>query len=200
MALESGKSRFGFFSFIDRLAFPNLCPGCACPLSSGEDSICIECSAKMPRTHLEHIRQNPIEQSLAGMVPIEAAMALYHFREGNSVQRFLHQLKYENRPEIGVSLGLRMGKALIRSAAFQSVDTLVPLPLHPAKEQRRGFNQSLCITQGIAAVTGVEIISDAMVRTRDTVSQTKQKGRLARHQNVKAAFRVTRPERLATAV
>jgi len=197
MARESGRSLLDLFSLIGRLAFPNPCPGCARQLIPAEDGICFECSANLPRTNMEHIRQNPLELTLATTVPVQAAMALFHFRTDNSVQRLLHQLKYENRQDIGEALGRRMGKALVLSPAFQSIDTLVPLPLHPAKQQRRGFNQSLCIAQGISKVTGAQVISNAVTRTRDTVSQTKQKGRIARHQNVSSAFRVTQPGWLA---
>ena len=72
----------------------------------------------------------------------------------------------------------------------------VPLPLHPFKRCRRGYNQSEYIAEGIAAQLGVEVDRRSVRRVRNTASQAL-KPRRERAGNVEDAFAVRRPERLA---
>lgn len=41
-----------------------------------------------------------------------------------------------------------LGEQLTRSASFQGVDAVLAVPLHPAKERSRGYNQSQVIAEG----------------------------------------------------
>ncbi len=66
---------------------------------------------------------------------------------------------------------------------------LVPVPLHPRKERERGFNQSRFLAGLFAAVADGAMVEDALVRTRDTDSQTRLR-REERAGNVKNAFAI----------
>ena len=72
----------------------------------------------------------------------------------------------------------------------------MPLPLHPVKRCRRGYNQSEYIAEGIAAQLGVEVDRRSVRRKRNTESQAL-KARRDRARNVEDAFAVVRPGRLA---
>lgn len=74
---------------------------------------------------------------------------------------------------------------------------LVPVPLHPRRLARRGFNQSLLLARRLARLLGWRLVADCLVRWRDTPAQAGLSGRQARRQNVKDAFRVTRAQRVA---
>ena len=76
------------------------------------------------------------------------------------------------------------------------MEVVVPLPLHPFKRCRRGYNQSEYIAEGIAAQLGVEVDRRSVRRVRNTASQAL-KPRRERAGNVEDAFAVCRPERLA---
>ena len=80
--------------------------------------------------------------------------------------------------------------------SFLDVEEVVPLPLHPVKRCRRGYNQSEYIAEGIAAQLGVEVDRRSVRRVRNTASQAL-KPRRERAGNVEDAFAVCRPERLA---
>lgn len=47
-------------------------------------------------------------------------------------------------------------------------DVIVPVPLHKAKERKRGFNQAALIGRHLGKMTGMECISDMLLRTKDT--------------------------------
>jgi ComF family protein len=75
------------------------------------------------------------------------------------------------------------------------IDALVPLPLFPSKERRRGFNQSTVLCEGIATVLGKPVLKEAVVRATYTESQTK-KNRIERWQNMEGRFEVVNKEAL----
>jgi ComF family protein len=108
----------------------------------------------------------------------------------------LHRLKYKGDKEIGVYLGNEFGKELARSSTYCRVNTIVPVPLHPKKERKRGFNQSRVIAAGLAMSLGAEIMEKAVVRNIHTSTQTR-KGRYERWANVENIFSLKEPEKLA---
>jgi len=76
-----------------------------------------------------------------------------------------------------------------------AVDLLMPVPLHPQKEQVRGYNQSALLAEGMAAILPAEVQKNNLVRKVATATQTR-KSRLERWENVEAVFDVRHPERL----
>ena len=67
---------------------------------------------------------------------------------------------------------------------------LVPIPLHPSKEKRRGYNQSEEICKGLSHVLNIPIDTTSLVRKKLGDSQTR-KSRLARWESLQATFAVT---------
>jgi len=129
----------------------------------------------------------------AGRVPIFRATAFYSFHKGGIVQHLIHQLKYKGKMEIGTYLGHLFGIALMESADFQSIDLILPVPLHPHKKQKRGYNQSEIICNGIVEGMKKQYDYNLLVRTVDTQTQT-QKSRYNRWENVSQIFKVIQPE------
>jgi ComF family protein len=68
----------------------------------------------------------------------------------------------------------------------------VPVPLHPRKLARRGYNQAEAFGSGLAEALGCPNRPHALRRLADTDSQTR-KSRAERWQNVKSVFEVTDP-------
>lgn len=65
-------------------------------------------------------------------------------------------------------------------------DALIPVPLHPSRERRRGYNQAALLAGRAAKLTGTPKV-DALTRIRATPRQVGS-GALERHQNVEDAF------------
>jgi ComF family protein len=108
------------------------------------------------------------------------------------MQHLMHQLKYRGNKALGVYLGKIMGTALEASNRFRYVDALIPLPLFPTKERKRGFNQATVLCEGIAEILGKPVLTNAVIRTAHTESQTK-KNRIQRWQNMEGRFEVVNP-------
>jgi ComF family protein len=107
----------------------------------------------------------------------------------------VHRFKYGGEWNIAESMGRWYGAELRESGLYDDVDVVIPVPLHPLKTLRRGYNQSRYIGAGIARELGVELCTDAVVRRRNNPSQARLK-RGERWESVDNLFRVTKPERL----
>jgi ComF family protein len=101
----------------------------------------------------------------------------------------MFQLKYRNKKEVGFYLGKQLGHLLQNTERFSDVDALVPLPLDPKKERKRGYNQAAVICQGISSVWKNPVLKVVVVRTIFTDTQTKQY-RVHRWQNLQNDFAV----------
>ena len=137
-------------------------------------------------------RENEFTERFWGRLPLESAAAMYYFTRKSPIQRALHQLKYQNQPQVGVKIGREFGRLLLQSSVFQTIAGIVPVPLHPNKERLRGYNQSAMLAQGLAEAMGVPIITDALVRSLFTDTQTRKK-RMERFENVGEVFAIQRP-------
>lgn len=173
---------------LSHLLFPQLCAGCCEPLMTSEDTICLSCFQEFPHTRY-HYPDNEAALRFAGRVPYQQVTALAHFVKDGLLQHLLHQLKYRNRQDIGTFLGRELGRALLQTDWSKSVDLILPIPLHPKKEAKRGYNQSYLIAAGLAEVLSKPVASDLLLRTRATESQV-MKSREERVANLKNAFEV----------
>jgi len=130
-----------------------------------------------------------------GRINAENATAMCYYEKGSLVQHLMHQLKYKNKPEIGVYFGRKLGKKLSESELYKDIDAVIPIPLHPKKLKIRGYNQSKVIADGFVQAFPVPIIEDVLVRVEFTETQTR-KNRWDRYQNVKDMFAVQHPEKI----
>lgn len=167
--------------------YPCRCAACGKELRKCELLLCTDCIGQLPYSGCEDIPSNPVFLNLAGRIPIEYAIAVFEFKKQGILQNLLHRLKYEDRPDIGRFLGRIAGERL-SACRLASPDYIVPVPLHPKKQRKRGYNQSHCIAQGILLAFPHAKIADRLVlKTEQTPSQT-QKNRIARWENVKDSF------------
>ena len=169
------------------LIYPDLCAGCGEMLVSGEKYICTACKFQLPETGFHHIIDNPVEKHLWGRVDYVRAASLFYFNKGSMVQNIMHRLKYANRPEIGQSLGMYYGQQLKDIPGFGGLDYIVPVPLFPKKQHKRGYNQSAEFGKGLGKAMEIPLLKDGLVRHKPTSTQTK-KSRSDRWENVEGVF------------
>lgn len=177
-------------SWIDdfiQLLFPNICAACGIPLSKNEHCICTHCIAELPFTNYHLYDDNPVAQIFWGRVNIQAATALLYFHKKGRTQHLLHNLKYNNRKDIGIFLGKLLANQILSHSIFSTVDGIVPVPLHPRRLKERGYNQSECFADGIADVLKKQVFPNLLKRSKETTTQTR-KTREQRWLNVSDAF------------
>lgn len=170
------------------LFYPDLCVSCnaALPSSKGQ-CFCFRCRSRLTHTDFHLHQENAVTERLWGRVHLHSATSLYYFSKKSPVQWALHHLKYSNQPDIGRRLGRVLGRQMAQSPWFEDIEAIVPVPLHPQKERRRGYNQSLMIAQGISDAMYLPVLDQVLMRNRHTISQTQQH-RMERFQNVGSVF------------
>lgn len=181
-------------SFLS-LLFPRCCVVCGRPLAKGEECLCTMCNINLPRTDYHLRKDNPVEKLFWGKIPLERATSFFFYRKGSDFRQILHQLKYGGQKGIGAIMGRYMAAELLESGFFEGVDVILPVPLHKKKQQLRGYNQSEWIARGIAAVTGIPIDTESVVRRKNTETQTR-KSSLERWENVEGIFELHHAESL----
>lgn len=170
-----------------RLVYPDLCPGCEDALPQGESKICPACFGRLPQTRFHAEADNPAERIFYGRFPFHTVSSAFHFTKGGSVQRVLHRIKYKGATELAEQLCGWYGKQLAGAGWWGTEPLLVPVPLHPKKLYRRGYNQAYHLACGLARNVPGAQVRECLKRLDDRGSQTK-KGRYARWQNVESLF------------
>lgn len=175
------------------LFYPRYCFACDQGLAKGEETVCSACMLELPRTQYHIDPENALMKRLQGRVQLQFAVAFFLFRKRGKVQRLLHQLKYNNHPEVGETLGQVYGEELRQHYFDQRVDLIIPVPLHVSRKRKRGYNQSAEFGNGLSKSMNKPCREDVLVRITKTETQTK-KTKLMRWQNVREVFYVTKPE------
>ncbi|MBO4571106.1 MAG: ComF family protein [Bacteroidales bacterium] len=175
---------------LRELFFPRVCPVCGEKLEVEEPFLCGKCLEDIPFTWTWAWPENPVEERMWKRVGIVAGASLFFYRKEGGYGELVRKIKYGGDAALGRWLGRELGRRMAGSGRFSEVQAVVPVPLHPLRRWRRGYNQAEIIAQGIAAgLGGLKVEKHLLRRRKYTRTQTKltTEGRSA---NVKDAFAV----------
>lgn len=175
-----------FNDFIS-LIFGRHCVCCGVSISKTERHACILCINQLSKISYGTSHQEALEKMFYGKANINAAMSHFHFIKGGVSQALIHHLKYFNRPQIGVSMGIEIGNILNTIEPFQDVDLIIPVPMTRKKRRKRGYNQSEMIAKGIAQSLNKPVENRILQRTKQKKSQTHL-NKFTRWQNINESF------------
>lgn len=192
--IADGARRLGG-ALLD-LAYPPVCLNCETPTATS-DTLCPACfRALRPITApLCPVLGLPFEVSLGpGVLSAEAladpppfgrarAAVIY----GDVSAKIVSRLKYGDRPELALFCARLMAGA--GHELWVDEPILVPVPLHPARQRERRFNQSAELAQALGRLTGLTVDPALVQRTRKTRQQVGLSGD-GRQRNVAGAFAV----------
>ena len=153
-----------------------LCPRCGLPFPTlaGEDHLCGSCLEREPA------------------YAIARSMAYY---EG-SLLAAIHLFKYRGKTGIGEALGRMLADFAGTNWNLGVFTRVVPVPLHRKRLRSRGFNQAVILARAVATHFDIPLDLTTLRRVVATAPQVSL-GREARLANVRGAFAVERPERIA---
>jgi ComF family protein len=175
------------------LLFPQLCAACGASLVANEELMCTDCRYSLPITDFHLQPDNIVARQFWGKIKVEAVYSLYYFAKGGKVQSLMHHFKYKGMHRIGNLLGNIAGDQLCRSDIFNTVDLIIPVPLHQSRLKQRGYNQSACFAEGLSVKLNVPVEEHNLVRVRATETQT-HKSRFLRFENMQEVFQVENPD------
>ena len=178
-----------FLNDLVNIFFPNLCLACGKRYLHSGDLLCFICQRQLPETRMHLNPENQFTDRFWGRVWLQGGAAMYVFQKGGYVQQLIHQLKYQNKPHIGLYLGEKYGRELKKSVIFNAVDLIIPVPIHPIKERKRGYNQSHQFAMGLSRSMKIPFCRHGLIKTTHGGSQT-DKGREERYQGLLNSFKV----------
>jgi ComF family protein len=190
-------------AFLTNISRLPVCDECIVAMRPMEGTFCARCGETLAQ-RLASFNQEEAD-GLCGncrtaQPPYAVAWAYGSYETG--LRELIHLLKYDNVLPAAKVLGRMLTQVILRmQPAFEANEVLVvPVPLHRTKQRQRGFNQSELIVRAALkhSVPGIrfELNPHLLERRRVTESQIG----LTQHQrreNLRGAFRVTKPERVA---
>jgi competence protein ComFC len=126
----------------------------------------------------------------------------FHFRFARSavvanplILQVIHHYKYNRALYFEPFLADLLVSQAVPSLKNGQWDLIVPVPLHPAKEREREFNQAARLARHLSRATQIPVNEGLVRRVRPTATQT-QLNRAERAGNVRAAFALSGPKKL----
>jgi len=180
------------------LFFPISCAGCG-----REDSyLCDPCAAAIPLYAPACMVCKKLVPA-SGNIPagrtctpcrkksrIYASFSPFSYDAG-PIKTLIHDLKYRRVRGNAQILGSMLYRAIAYHGVILSRDSiLIPIPLHPARERTRGFNQSRLIADALGMKLGIGMRTDLLKKIKNTRSQMELP-REERLKNVSGAFAVS---------
>lgn len=166
-----------FITYIASLIFPNICFSCKQEIVQ-DLLLCNNCLSDI----------NPI---ISSILSINKNINIRVYGIGKYTGILQKLILRKNYHDITTSrhLGLLAGRFLLNKHMLNTIDLLVPIPLHWTRYAYRGYNQSYEISKGIESITGIQTYN-LLTRTKKTKCQTTC-NKLERYENLKSAFTIT---------
>ncbi|MFV8359042.1 ComF family protein [Flavobacterium sp. LS1P3] len=182
------------FESIINLFFPKVCSGCNSFLLSNENAICTVCRHEIPLTHHHLNPENDAFKKFYGRIPVVHTSALFYFHKKGIVQELIHNLKYKGHEEVGAILGEWYAEDLKTIGLLESVDEIIPVPLHRRKLKERGYNQVTAFGKALSSSLNIDYNDSLLVR--NVYSKTQSKKNLSgRTEGIESIFDVAFTEK-----
>ncbi|NVJ50427.1 MAG: ComF family protein [Gammaproteobacteria bacterium] len=168
---------------------PRLCDACLKVLprvrSNQLQQLCLCCSEPIA-AQTEHGRCG---RCLRSPPAIDRLYSVYYYRA--PIDRWITQFKFHQDLPLAKWFAEQLVQNLLPSAT-QNIDSLLAVPLHPARLRQRGFNQSELIAKQVAKMLALPAPRGRIQRIRATAAQSSLP-RQRRRSNLRGAFKVQGP-------
>ena len=181
--------------FVWQLLFPGRCPvchgivvpfgekictGCLPRLRLLTPPWCMQCGKKL-RTEGEFCRD-----CMEKRHKYIRGRALYEYE---SVVGSVYRMKYGGRREYAEFFGGEMAYYLGDFIRKCKPDALIPVPLHPKRKNRRGYNQAELLAKALGRSVDIPVRTDLVCRIKNT-TPLKYQNPSERQNNLKKAFNI----------
>jgi len=187
---------------VTSLFYPATCVVCSANIDRAQ-YLCGDCQERAPRVVAPFCAKcsepfpGAITQAFScancehRTLHFDCAVAAYRSR--GLVRNVLHQFKYGGQRHLRHPVAKWLRESLqdprLRGRHF---DVIIPVPLHPARERERGFNQAALLAESLAAFAAIPA-RPALERIRYTTTQTAY-DRAERMENLHGAFRLRKKQ------
>lgn len=186
--------------------YPRVCLGCHAGLS-GTDRyyLCAACEEALPRFGPEACPKcgqglgpgAPVRSRCADcrgrVLAFDGAAAFGPYRD--ALRELLLQLKFGGERVLADELGRLLARRLAADPRAAGAEVIVPVPLHPKTERRRGYNQAALLAEAVGRRLGKPVELRVLSKTRLTDPQALLDAP-RRAKNIEGAFAVRRAARV----
>ncbi len=178
----------GFCSGILTRCLPARCPMCRTPATKGFCEYCLQyltpVAAHCPLCGTANTNSMLCGQCLIKPPAQDDCIVACIYQQ--PISRFIQALKYGKQLHMAPALSYTLCRS-IEKTWTDLPDVIVPVPLHTKRLRTRGFNQALEIARILSNYFSIPLERNALIRTRNTVSQTALSEK-ARIRNLRGAF------------
>lgn len=158
-----------------------ICRSCEGALALVREPVCMKCGKELSDPGREYCAD------CAGKAHVyDRGVSLYRY---GSIRQTVYRLKYAGRREYAAYLGREMAGHLGPLLLAWRPDALIPVPLHPARQRRRGYNQALLLAREVGKRLDIPVLDRWLLRVRNTRPQKLLDGK-QRQNNLKNAFKI----------
>ena len=162
------------FQNLINLFFPNVCVGCNSFLLANEKVICTTCRHEIPLTYHHNNLENEAFKKFYGKIPVAFVSTFVYFHKRGIVQKLIHNLKYKGHEEIGTVMGDWYAMELQDLPQINTIDCIIPVPIHKRKLRERGYNQVTTFGKSLSENLGIAYNDSLLLRKIYSKTQTKK--------------------------
>lgn len=173
------------------LLFPGSCFGCNALLSGEAQTLCFQCVHELQFTE-ENLGERPDFKAYFYTNPlVKQGRSFLQYKEQSLESHLIKQLKFRGHEWLSGWLGQRLTPLF----PDYPIDVVVPIPLHPLRFLKRGYNQVSGFAAVLARHFNAPLVEKSLAVRRYSRSQTRG-GKAFRKTNRARYFRVRRPDLL----
>ncbi len=185
------------------LVWPRACELCGGPPGRVGHYLCWDCLSALPLIQLPFcgLCGDPVDGAITRdyvcslcvdrKPAFDQARSALRFKGG--IKDVLHRFKYSNATHMTSDLATLLHACVTTHYAHETFDAVSFVPLHPAKERSRTYNQARLLASHLAGLMAIPLAGGCVSRVRETGTQTRL-NMSARAKNVANAFQPTSPE------
>lgn len=185
--------------YLQKLFYPQRCVCCDTLLGRKENGCCPACAAKLPRIIAPACMKCGKPVVSGGEEYCDDCRKYVHkFERGvaaftytGSLRGSVYRMKTQNRRDYLEFFGQEMVRALQPVLRMWNPQLLVPVPMHPKKKRRRGYNQAELLAEEIHRLTGIPV-ERSLVRCIRQNTDQKTLDRRKRKKNLEGSFLAVR--------
>ncbi len=161
------------------------CALCAPGLPWTGGTVCMKCGRPLLQPEREYCGD-----CAEGRHRFDRGAAAFVYTGG--IRQSVQRMKFQNRRDYVPFYAKAMLRASARLLERHRPELILPVPMHPARRRRRGYNQAELLARNLSSLTGIPVRADLLYNTRRTLPQ-KQLDRRERLRNLRGSIALREP-------
>ncbi|MGI6566602.1 MAG: ComF family protein [Firmicutes bacterium] len=184
----------------------SLCQQCGRPVAGGHGNTLEDCSANLQTAAARQPKALALDEQGPGLC-FDCRHVKHFFVRNRAVGIYsgalkeqIQEMKYRYNRQLGIALGQVMALMAKGRGWIPREAHLLAVPLHPQRLQQRGYNQAELLIQGMESLLPAPVLEPGTVVRRQATEASRSLNPRQRRANLRGAFYVPRPGRVADKV